>query len=218
MDTITLDTLIDKTEQTIAILERRETINVAMRVSETITILKDVRSDLHTIKGDQKFDLVATTGANLTVVYTNNGEIISAGSNVLTYGDQLNIAVTASSTYKIKKFIVNGINYADGSSELDFDFDVTTNFTVEFEAEKITYTITPTLVHTTADDTNPATIEAGGTASLMFTAEVGYELPAEVTVTGATGSWESSTGVLDLSVPTGNVTFTITSTEEQEVE
>lgn len=72
------------------------------------------------------------------------------------------------------------------------------------------YNITPTLSHVTASGGNPTTIQENGTATLVFTAATGYELPDNVTVTGATGGWTKSTGTLVLSNPTANVTFTIT--------
>lgn len=72
-----------------------------------------------------------------------------------------------------------------------------------------TYTITTALSHVIADSTNPKTIKENASASLIFTAASGYELPETVTVTGCTYTWEPSTGVLNISNPTSNVAISI---------
>ena len=85
--------------------------------------------------------------------------------------------------------------------------------TVECVATQSVFSITANLTGCKADSTNPTTINKGGTASLIFTANEGYQLPASVTVSGATHTWEQSTGVLDLINPTANVSITITATQ-----
>lgn len=72
-----------------------------------------------------------------------------------------------------------------------------------------TYTITTALSHVTADSTNPTTIKENDSATLIFTAASGYKLPATVTVSGCTYTWEQSTGMLDISNPTSNVAISI---------
>ena len=72
-----------------------------------------------------------------------------------------------------------------------------------------TYTITPELTNVTGDSSNPTTIQGGSTATLHFTANSGYQLPDSVTVTGATSSWNKTTGTLTLSNPTDNVSFSV---------
>lgn len=70
------------------------------------------------------------------------------------------------------------------------------------------YTITPTITNgTSSGDTS---IASGGTASVTITPNSGFKLPNDVTVTGATKSYNSTTGVVSLSNPTGNVTITAT--------
>ena len=71
------------------------------------------------------------------------------------------------------------------------------------------FSITNVLSNVTADGENPTTIAANDSVTLIYTAASGYKLPSSITVTNATFSWEPSTGVLDLSNPTGNVTVTI---------
>ena len=48
------------------------------------------------------------------------------------------------------------------------------------------------------------------TASITITPNSGYALPSSVTVSGATYSYDGSTGIVALSVPTGNVTISAT--------
>lgn len=85
--------------------------------------------------------------------------------------------------------------------------------TVKCVATQSVFNITTSLTGCKADSTNPKTINKGGTASLIFTANEGYQLPASVTVSGATYTWEQSTGKLVLSNPTANVSITITATQ-----
>lgn len=72
------------------------------------------------------------------------------------------------------------------------------------------FNITNVLSNVTANGENPSTIAANDSVTLIYTAASGYKLPSSVTVTNATSSWEPSTGVLDISNPTGDVTVTIT--------
>lgn len=48
----------------------------------------------------------------------------------------------------------------------------------------------------------------GGTASVTLTAEEGYSLPDSITVTGASYTWDDSTGEVALNTPTGAVSIT----------
>lgn len=56
----------------------------------------------------------------------------------------------------------------------------------------------------------PSTISSVDTLTLTFSAMGGYMLPDTVTVTGASHTWDSSTGQLILSQAAGAVTVTIT--------
>ena len=58
----------------------------------------------------------------------------------------------------------------------------------------------------------PATTCTSGFGPITITAATGYALPADITVTNATKSWNSSTGALSISSVTGNVSITITPT------
>lgn len=96
-----------------------------------------------------------------------------------------------------------GFDYANGT-ELNMTGETT---------ETTEYSITTTLTNCTGASGNATTITTNGTATLTFTANSGYELPDTITVSGATYTWNKSTGVLTLSSPTGNVSIVITATE-----
>lgn len=74
--------------------------------------------------------------------------------------------------------------------------------------------VAPTVYNITNNMTNCAasgasTIVEEGTASVTISANSGYELPDAITVSGASYTWDKSTGTVVLSNPTGNVTVTV---------
>lgn len=106
-------------------------------------------------------------------------------------------------------------NKSEGSLRLS---NVTGNITITITAVDVTpvYSIQTTLDNVIANQNNPTTIKAGETKELLFEAESGYDLPNTVAVEGASHSWESLTGMLTISNPTGTlgdniVTITIRS-------
>lgn len=74
-----------------------------------------------------------------------------------------------------------------------------------YEAVK-TYTITSTI--TNGSYTGDSTIT--NTASVTISANTGYSLPSTISVSGATYTYDSTTGVVSLSSPTSNVTIEAT--------
>ena len=110
-DTISneLSTVISTLEREIIHLEKRETINVVMRIDETIAILKDV---LAKAKGESgEYDLTITPDAHSSVTVTRNGSTVSAGSKVLNYGDELRVSCSADEGYMITALTINGVDY-----------------------------------------------------------------------------------------------------------
>lgn len=83
------------------------------------------------------------------------------------------------------------------------------NITITASAVREVYNITTNLTHAVAGSGNPTTVGYGLNATLTFTFPTGYEAPADVTVTGATKSWEAGTGTLTLTNATGPVTVTV---------
>lgn len=59
----------------------------------------------------------------------------------------------------------------------------------------------------------PETIEEGAIATVTITADTGYILPGEITVTGASYVYNRNTGVITLSNPTDDVVITVVCTE-----
>ena len=76
----------------------------------------------------------------------------------------------------------------------------------------VSWTVSPTISHGTASPAIPGTTCNG--FSTTISPESGYALPAEVAVTNADKTWNSSTGELTISNVTGNVTITVTCAAE----
>lgn len=84
--------------------------------------------------------------------------------------------------------------------------DPTSSVTVSAVCLGEPYTITVSITDGTYS--GDSVIRYGGTASVTLVADANYELPDTISVEGATASYDSSTGVVSLSSPTGNVTLT----------
>lgn len=118
--------------------------------------------------------------------------------------------VTADTNYKLPTSItVSGSNYEWNSSTGVLTIkEVTGQVTVTIAAIQNVFAITKSA--TNGSWTGPSTISAGSTATLTLTPNTNYKLPTSVSVTGATQSWNASTGKLTLSNPTGAVNVTAT--------
>ena len=84
------------------------------------------------------------------------------------------------------------------------------DITVNIIYKKNVYTITSTGNHCTIS--GDTIIEFEGTANLRIAVDTGYQLPNNVTVTGASSTYSKSTGIIVLYNPTGNVTVTVNAT------
>lgn len=71
------------------------------------------------------------------------------------------------------------------------------------------FAITVSATNCVGSGDNPSAIESEGTAALTFTANAGCELLDTVTVTGASYTWDKSSGTLTLSAPSGDVSVTV---------
>ena len=86
----------------------------------------------------------------------------------------------------------------------------TGNISVNIAGSPQAYSITTNLTNVTANASNPKVIYRDSSVELKFTANDGYELPANVSVTNIENfTWDRSTGTLKLFNPTANVTVTI---------
>lgn len=118
-----IDEVVSYTERKVIELEYREHINVAMRIDETVEVLKHILAVAKDDQQSRKYDLTLDKTGTCTVAYQVNGESASAGANVLKYGDKLKITVTAGTGYTITKLQVNGKNYTSGT-EITVDTDI----------------------------------------------------------------------------------------------
>lgn len=144
-------------------------------------------------------------------ISTNLTGVTGASSNAATiFNDGIvELVFTANDGYILPDTIeVNGAayNWNKDAGKLTLS-NPSGDVTISIEADKIIYSITSTLVGATEAIDNPNTIVVGVPTTLSFTADDGYELPDAVTVSGATYTWDSNSGLLILSDPTGNVTI-----------
>lgn len=137
----------------------------------------------------------ATNGNFATAYKVYDGDTLVA--TVTTTTVDLSAYITAAGTHTITVKAA-GTNFVDSAASNSQSFVVIAR-----------YSITPTLTNVTAASGNATDIAEGETVTLNYVANDGYNLPDSVSVSGATGSWNKSSGTLTLSNATGNVTFTI---------
>ena len=179
MAVITIDTLISKVDNEIIRLEKLNSINVTVRIDDTVDFLKDVLFDTKAIKGDQKFDLVETIGENCTAVYELNGNVITAGSNVLTFGDELTITITADTGYTINAFTINDVSYTLGDT-VEETLTVVDNLEVVAGTDVISYDDVLVITATANEDYEILTLQVN---SVDFTSGEEHEVVGDVVIT-----------------------------------
>lgn len=131
-------------------------------------------------------------------------------SNAVDRFNNTTFNITADANYKLPTSItVSGSNYEWNSSTGVLTIkEVTGQVTVTIAAIQNVFAITKSA--TNGSWTGASTISAGGIATLTLAPNTNYKLPTSVSVTGATQSWNASTGKLTLSNPTGAVNVTAT--------
>lgn len=149
---------------------------------------------------------ISISGKTLTITNDGrNGSYVTSykvynGSTLLTTITattlDLTTVITANGTYNIS-VIATGTGYTDSnnSNVVEYNYGV--------------YNITTNLTNVTANASNPTTVSTVASSTLTFTANTGYNLPDNVTVTGAEFTWTKSSGTLVLSNPTGAVSVTV---------
>ena len=149
---------------------------------------------------------ISISGRTLTI--TNDGRNGSKVTNYKVYNGStllttvtattldLTTVITTNGTYNIS-VIATGTGYTDSDSSNVVEY----NYAV--------YNITTNLTGVTANASNPTTVSTLASSTLTFTANTGYNLPDNVTVTGAEFTWTKSSGILVLSNPTGAVSITV---------
>ena len=203
-----IDEVVNYTERKVIELEHREQINVAMRIDETVAMLKHILTVAKDDQQSRKYDLTLDKTGTCTVTYQVNGESASAGANVLKYGDKLKITVTAGTGYTITKLQVNGKNYTSGT-EITVDTDI---------AVTVISTLNTYDLSVTADEHCSVAVTKGGEAvtagedaisygdvlTITATADEDYQI-ATLTVNGDAFTSGSTVTV------SGNVTVVATS-------
>lgn len=131
-------------------------------------------------------------------------------SNVVDRFNNTTFTITANTNYKLPASItVTGSKYDwNSSTGVLVIKEVTGQVSVTITATQDVFAITKSATNGTW--TGPSTISAGGLETLTLTPSTNYKLPTSVTVTGATQSWDASTGKLVLTKPTGSVNVTAT--------
>ena len=149
---------------------------------------------------------ISISGKTLTI--TNDGRNGSKVTNYKVYNGStllttitattldLTTIITANGTYNIS-VIATGTGYTDSDNSNVVEYNYAS------------YNITTNLTNVTANASNPTTVSTIASSTLTFTANTGYNLPDNVTVTGAEYTWTKSSGTLVLSNPTGNVSITV---------
>ena len=159
---------------------------------------------------------VTVTAAGIAIDYSvtafaENCTASDSNPTIVHYGDTKTFVFTADTYYVLPSSIsVSGATLDSWTQSTGTAVirNVTGNVTITVTATKITYTLTENLTNIDKSGTHPTSIAADETLTLVYATPDGYNLPDNVTVTGATASWDKSTGKLTLSNPTGNVTVT----------
>ena len=144
------------------------------------------------------------------ILITDNTISWNAVENAVDYAVYDNntlISTQTSTTYSLT-------NLSYGSHKIAVKALATTEYDISPQSNILdfiwnVYNITTNLTNITANTSNPTTVSTVASSTLIFAANTGYNLPDNVTVTGAEFTWTKSSGTLVLSNPTGNVSVTI---------
>ena len=203
-----IDDVISYLDTQITKLSALNYINVVKRIDEVVDILKDARDIAVGTQESQKFDL-AVSAPNCTVTFSVDGQTVTAGSNVLTYGDELTITCTANTGYDVTSLKVNNVNFVSGST-----ITVTDNLNVVATTALKTFNLTQTVgencsLACTIDgesvSAGTSVLTYGDELTITATASEGYEI-STLTVNG-----DAFTSGNDLTV-TGNVAIVLEAT------
>lgn len=149
-----------------------------------------------------------------------NGNFVSKSLGDLATSTTYYFQVTPNSGYHIQEGSVKVNNSTTGITKVSGDADGavysyttgSTNMTISATFVINSYTVTSTLTNVTASPNIPANINHGEAILTTISADTGYDLPNDITVTGGTKSWNSTTGELAVTNVTGNVNISIVGT------
>lgn len=139
-----IEDVISMLEREIILLKYKNEVNVTKRIDEVVKFLEETLDVAKATQEGQKFDL-AQTGSNCTIAYLVGTTPVSAGSNVLAYGDNLKITVTPSTGYDVSTLTVNGNAFVSGST-----ITVSSDVVVVAEATLKKFDLTNTISSLTA--------------------------------------------------------------------
>lgn len=141
--------------------------------------------------------------SNCTADSSNQTSIVEGATATLKYTADANYELPDSVT------VANATSNWNAATGVLTISNPTGDVEITITAVRITYSITENLTNVNKSGIHPTFIAAGGTIALLYTAPDNYELPDNITVTGAEYSWKESTGTLTLTNPTGAVTITM---------
>ena len=123
------------------------------------------------------------------------------------YTESLTSAGTINATIVMDDVDITASAWDSSTNEINIA-NVTGDISITASSTETSYGITTTVTNGTfTGDTN---IQIDGTATVTITPDQNYILPVVITVTGATYSYDYTTGVISLSNPTGSVTIDAT--------
>lgn len=148
---------------------------------------------------------------SITTTVTNGS---FTGSTYIVAGGNASVTISADSGFKLPTSVsVTGASHTYSNGVISLS-NPTANVVISVTCLPLAnYTIT--VNETEGTHTGPSTIQENGSATLTFTPTEGWGQPNEVTVTGATKSWNKGTGVLTLTNPTANVIVTYSAIENK---
>ena len=173
--------IIESLEKKITVLRARNEINVSLRIDHVVPYLEELLSIAKDDISSRKFDLLSSaTGCSLA--YEVGGESVSAGANVLTYGDVLKITATPSSHYVLSSLKVNGEDFVSGHT-----IKVDTDLSVVAVAEPETFDLT-----VTAGEHSTITVTRNGVAVVAGEDVISYGDVLTISASAAEGYTLSS--------------------------
>lgn len=159
--------------------------------------------------------IVAKKLAGVTYSITKNiSNGTAAGATSIAKNGTASVTITANSGYAIPTSItVTGASYNyNNTTGVVTLTNPTNNIVITANCvQVVTYSITGNITNGTK--TGATSIIEGRTASITIIPNNGYILPSNITVTNATHTYNDTTGVVNLSEPTGDVTVSATCVE-----
>lgn len=157
-----------------------------------------------TITADDGYYLSSVTSTIGTATISTNKKTASIEISDIT----ADFTITATGTAKTIK---NVMLHPNNNGETDYTTDIMpqVNSASELEINRLfrtRYTITPTI--TNGNTSGDEYIWSEETAQVTIIPEENYSLPSSITVSGASYTYDSTSGVVSLSNPTGNVSIT----------